>query len=73
MAFIDALQDSVTIYTVTIGFKSGDTVGQEVKTESELYTSVPGRLNSGNSSSISGTNRTEEGKQEKFKHDWVLE
>ncbi len=44
MAFEDALQDTVTIKTVTIAFSGGDTVGEQVKTETPLYTGVACRL-----------------------------
>lgn len=47
MAFSDALQDSVTISSVTIGFKAGDVVGEEGKTLTPLYTDIPCRLMSG--------------------------
>lgn len=72
MAFIDALQDTVTIYTVSTGYKSGDTVGEQVKTETPLYQNVKGRLNSLSNSALS-IRRNFEGQHEKFDYSWILE
>ncbi len=72
MAFLDALQDTVTISSVTTGFKSGDTIGQEVKTLTTLYSNVPCRMNV---VSTSGGFKLQEqqGKQENFKYLRVLQ
>jgi hypothetical protein len=72
MAFADGLQDLITIYTISIAFKAGDTVGQQVKTEVLLYSSVPGRLNSTSNVGIN-TSRNTPGKQEQSKYSWILE
>lgn len=72
MAFADALQDTVTINTVSIAFKSGDTVGQEVKTRTPLYSGVKGRLNSLSNAALS-ISRINQGKQEKMADAWILE
>lgn len=70
MAFKDALTDSITIYSISIGKKAGDLVGQEVKTETLLYNSIPGRLHSEVKSS--SVNRAEPGKQEAYSYKWTL-
>lgn len=72
MAFEDALQDTVSIFTVAIGFKTGDSVGQEVKTPSALYSNVKGRLNSFSNAALS-LSLSSQGKQESMKSAWVLE
>jgi hypothetical protein len=70
MAYEDALQDTVTIYTTTTGFKGGDTVGEDVKTETPLYSNVPCRLmNVGTTPSV--LNQPQ--KQEGFKYKWLIQ
>ena len=71
MAFKDGLQDIATFYTISLGFKQGDQIGEQVKTESVLYNSIPCRLNS-NTRHPGNILRNEEGKQEKFKYDAVV-
>lgn len=72
MAFKDALQDTVTIYTVSTAYKSGDSIGQQVKTETALYSNVKGRLNSLSNAALA-MSLNEVGKQEKYTNAWVLE
>lgn len=70
MAYADALQDTVTIYTTTTGFKGGDTVGEQVKTDTPLYSGVPCRLMS--VSSFQGI-RSQIQKQEGYKNKWLIQ
>lgn len=72
MAFIDALQDTVTINTVSIALKSGDSVGQEVKTKTALYSNVKGRLNSLSKAAFN-LNLSSISEQEKLGNSWILE
>lgn len=70
MAYADALQDTVTISAVSIGNRVGDTIGEEVKTFTPLYTSVPCRLmNSGRNQRI----ERNDGSFESFKNIWLIQ
>ena len=71
MAYLDGLQDTVTINTVSTGFKAGDTIGQTAKTKTPLYTNIKGRIYS--VSNVASVKRDEAGKQEKFKYRWGLQ
>jgi hypothetical protein len=72
MAFKDGLQDTATINSVSIGFKSGDTIGQQVKTKVALYSNIPCRLNSLSNAALSLA-LTDRGKQEGLKESWIMQ
>jgi len=69
MAFADALQDVVTISTVAVGFRAGSNIGEEVKTLTPLYTSVPCRLMS---SERTEDSRKGQGSYESQKENWLI-
>ena len=71
MPYKDALQDTVTINSVSTNFKVGDSIGETVKTKVALYSNIKGRLYS--MSSGESFNRKEVGKQEKFKYVFGLQ
>lgn len=70
MAYTDALQDTVTISTVTTGFKAGDVIGEEEKTLVPLYTNVACRLmNSGRGERV----KSGDGAFETFSNIWLIQ
>jgi hypothetical protein len=70
MAYTDALQDTVTISTVSTDFKVGDKVGEEEKTFTPLYTNVACRL-----MSAGRVQRTDKqtGSFESFANIWLIQ
>ena len=70
MPYNDALQDTVTITTISTGFAGGDVVGEEIKTEAVLYNAVKCRLmQAGRVQKLS----QQEGKQEAFSNSWLIQ
>jgi len=67
MAFNDALQDTVTISTISL---STDAFGQESKVEVVLYSAVPCRLNQNSN----GNNIDDDlGASEQFTEKWIMQ
>lgn len=71
MAFADALQDTVTIYTTTFAAASGDTIGEQVKTQTPLYSGVKCKLIAVRSGVPPVLQR--EGSQQNYKQKWLIQ
>ncbi len=70
--YTDAFQDTVSILACTVALKAGDSIGQQVKTFSALYTNIKGKINVMPRQGIQ-VDLSSNGKQEGFSTEYILQ